>query len=319
MSYPTNTAAGPPAARLRAALEQERPLVVPGCADALTARIAARAGFRAVYATGAGISNALLGLPDLGLASYGEILGQVAHICEAAEVPVIADIDTGYRNALHARRAVRGFERAGVAAIQIEDQEFPKRCGHFRGGGVIALPEMVGKLRAVLDARLDSSLVVIARTDAIRASGVEEAVERGCAYAEAGADLVFVEAPPTLAVLEDLPRRIRVPLLANMVEGGRTPLLDASSLGRMGYRVVLFANTALRAGALAVTETLSVLRRDGGSGGILDRLLPWEERQRLVGLPQLETMADQYAAAEPGGHGQRLPISDDTTEVVDNA
>lgn len=319
MSYPTNAAGGPPGARLRAALEQERPLVVPGCADALTARVAAAAGFRAVYATGAGISNALLGLPDLGLASYGEILGQVTHICETAEVPVIADIDTGYGNALHARRAARGFERAGVAAIQIEDQEFPKRCGHFRGGGVIARPEMVGKLRAVLDARLDSSLVVIARTDAIRASGVEEAVERGCAYAEAGADLVFVEAPPTLAVLEDLPRRISAPLLANMVEGGQTPLLDSGRLGRMGYRVVLFANTALRAGALAVTEALSVLRRDGGSGAILDRLLPWEERQRLVGLPQLETLADQYAAAGPAARGRRLLLSDDTTEAVDNA
>lgn len=320
MSDLTPPACGPPGARLRAILDRERPLVVPGCADALTARIAEAAGFRAVYATGAGISNALLGLPDLGLASFGEILGQVAHICEAVEIPVIADIDTGYGNALNARRATRGFERAGVAAVQIEDQDFPKRCGHFRGGGIIALPEMLSKLRAVLDARTDQSLVVIARTDAIRASGVEEAVERGCAYAQAGADVVFVEAPPSRAVLEDLPRRIRAPLLANMVEGGQTPLLDAGSLGRMGYRLVLFANTALRAGALAVREALGVLRRDGGSEAVLDRLLPWDERQRLVGLPQLEAMAERYATAERDvAVGRREYLSNDTMEAADDS
>lgn len=314
-----NHASGRPGAMLRAILDQERPLVVPGCADALTARIAVAAGFRAVYATGAGISNALLGLPDLGLASYGEILGQVAHICDAAEIPVIADIDTGYGNALNARRAVRGFERAGVAAVQIEDQDFPKRCGHFRGGGVISLAEMLGKLRAVLDARLDPSLVVIARTDAIQAGGVEEAIARGCAYAAAGADVIFVEAPPTRAVLEDLPRRISAPLLANMVEGGRTPLLDAGSLGHMGYRLVLFANTALRAGALAVREAFSVLRRDGASKAITARLLPWDERQRLVGLPQLEAMAERYAGSGRGGVGaERISLSNDTTEVIDD-
>jgi 2-methylisocitrate lyase-like PEP mutase family enzyme len=284
-----------PGTRLRVALERERPLVVPGCVDALTALVAAEAGFQAVYATGAGISNAMLGLPDLGLASLAELCGQVAHICEAVGVPVIADIDTGFGNALNARRAVRAFERAGVAAVQIEDQVFPKRCGHFSGTATIPAAEMVAKLHAVLDARSDPDLVVIARTDAIASGGLDEAVERARAYADAGADLIFVEAPSTLEALRALPARIGAPLLANMVEGGRTPLADARELGAMGYRVVLFANTALRAGTLAVREALEALRRDGGSGAILDRLLPFAERQRLVGLPQYEALSERYA------------------------
>jgi 2-methylisocitrate lyase-like PEP mutase family enzyme len=284
-----------PGTRLRDALQRERPLVVPGCADALTALVAVEAGFQAVYATGAGISNAMLGLPDLGLASLAELCGQVAHICEAVDLPVIADIDTGFGNALNARRAVRAFERAGVAAVQIEDQVFPKRCGHFEGTATIPLAEMLGKLHAVLDARRDPDLVVIARTDAFASGGLDDAVERGRAYAAAGADLVFVEAPTTLEALRELPRLVGAPLLANMVEGGRTPLLDAPALGAMGYRVVLFANTALRAGTLAVREALTALRRDGGSAAVLDRLLPFPERQRLVGLPHYQALAERYA------------------------
>jgi 2-methylisocitrate lyase-like PEP mutase family enzyme len=300
-----------PGARLRALLERERPLVVPGCADALTARIAADVGFGAVYATGAGISNAMLGLPDLGLASFSEVCGQVAHLCDAVEVPVIADIDTGYGNALNARRAVRAFERAGVAAVQIEDQVFPKRCGHFDGTETIELDEMLGKLRAVLDARRDGSLVVIARTDAIAGKGLDAAVERARAFAAAGADLVFVEAPPTMAALERLPAMVSAPLVANMVEGGRTPLAGADRLGAMGYRMVLHANTALRAGAMAVRDALATLRRDGGSGALLDRLLPFPERQRLVGLPALEALARRY---QP--HERHEPA---TTEVTRDA
>jgi 2-methylisocitrate lyase-like PEP mutase family enzyme len=286
--------------KLRDLIEAERPLVVPGCADALTARIATSVGFPALYATGAGISNALLGLPDLGLATFTEVLDQVARICAAVDVPVIADIDTGYGNALNTYRAVREFERAGVAAVQIEDQEFPKRCGHFTGTQTVSTAEMVSKIQAALDARRDGSLVVIARTDAIHGLGVDEAVERAGAYAKAGADLIFVEAPPTAEVLEALPRQIDAPLVANMVEGGRTPLFDARQLGAMGYRMVLFANTALRAGALAVRDVLRVLRQDGGSGAVLDRLLSWDDRQQLVGLPELQERAARYAIDDEG-------------------
>jgi 2-methylisocitrate lyase-like PEP mutase family enzyme len=285
-------------ARLRARLQEDRPLLLPGCADALTARIAVDVGFEALYATGAGISNALLGLPDVGLATMSEVVDQVARICAAVEVPVVADMDTGYGNALNARRAVRALEAAGASGIQLEDQAFPKRCGHFSGKEVIPLDEMRAKLLAVLEGRRDSQTVVIARTDAIAVEGAEAAIERANAYAEIGADLVFVEAPPSLELLAELPRRVRAPLVANMVEGGRTPLSTLAELGAMGYRVVLFANTALRASMLAAQTALRALHEEGSSAGILDRLVPWEERQRLVGKQEIDTIERRYAVNE---------------------
>ena len=270
--------------------------MLPGCADALTARIAADLGFEAVYATGAGISNAMLGLPDVGLATLTEVVDQVGRMCDAVDVPVVADMDTGHGNALNARRAVRALEAAGAAAVQVEDQTFPKRCGHFDGKEVVPVEEMLAKLRAVLEARRDPATVVIARTDALAVEGVEAAVHRANAYADAGADLLFIEAPPTLELVAALPRRVRAPLVANMVEGGLTPLQDADELGAMGYRVVLFANTALRASMLAVQSALRQLREDGGSARMVDRLIGWDERQRLVGKPELDRLATRYAA-----------------------
>lgn len=270
--------------------------MLPGCADALTARIAADLGFEAVYATGAGISNAMLGLPDVGLATLTEVVDQVGRMCDAVDVPVVADMDTGHGNALNARRAVRALEAAGAAAVQVEDQTFPKRCGHFDGKEVVPVEEMLAKLRAVLEARRDPATVVIARTDALAVEGVEAAVDRANAYADAGADLLFIEAPPTLELVAALPSRVRAPLVANMVEGGLTPLQDADELGAMGYRVVLFANTALRASMLAVQSALRQLREDGGSARMVDRLIGWDERQRLVGKPELDRLATRYAA-----------------------
>jgi len=272
------------------------PLVLPGCADALTARIAERAGFEAVYATGAGIANAQLGRPDVGLTTMTEVLDQVARIVDAVEVPVVADIDTGFGNAINARRAVRAFERAGVAGIQIEDQDFPKRCGHFDRTDVVPLDEFLGKLRAVLDARADPSLVVVARTDVLASEGVEAAVERANRFVEAGADVVFVEAPPDPETLAVLPARVPAPLVANMVEGGRTPLLSAAELAALGYAVVLFANTALRVAARAVRDALTELRRTGDARPLMDRMLSWEERQALVGLDEIEALDARYGA-----------------------
>lgn len=293
-----------PGARLRDALDRSRPLVVPGCADALTARLAAAAGFESVYATGAGIANTLLGVPDIGLTSMSEVVDQVGRMCDATEVPVIADIDTGFGNALNARRTVRAVERAGAAAVQIEDQGFPKRCGHFRDKSVVPRDEMLGKLRAVLDARRDPDLVVIARTDAIAVEGFEAAVERARAYAELGADLVFVEAPRTRDELAALPGLVGAPLVANMVEGGVTPLLGADELGELGYRLVLFANMALRVAARAAQEALRELRARGDTRAMLDRMLGWEDRQALVGLPETEALAARYARdAEAGKQG----------------
>lgn len=283
-----------PGSRLRAILGEGGPLLLPGCADALTARIAVDVGFEAVYATGAGISNAMLGLPDVGLATMDEVVDQVARICDAVDVPVVADIDTGYGNAVNAIRAVRRFERAGVAGVQIEDQVFPKRCGHFVGKEVIPRSEMLGKLRAVLDERRHTETVVIARTDAIAVEGVDAAVERAIAFAEAGADLVFVEAPPDRDVLAALPARIPAPLVANMVEGGVTPSCTLEELGAMGYRVVLYANTALRAAMLATRDALATLQLDGDSRRLSDRIVSWQDRQRLVGKPTIDALEQRY-------------------------
>lgn len=292
------TAQGSPGAtpgrRLRALLDRPGPLVLPGCSDALTARLAVAAGFDAVYATGAGIANTLLGLPDVGLTTMTELVDQVARIAAAVDVPIVADIDTGFGNAINARRAVVEFERAGVAAIQIEDQVFPKRCGHFSGKEIVPMGEMLAKLRAVLDARRDPALVVIARTDALAVDGFEAAIERGCAFAEAGADIVFIEAPVLLDELAALPGRVPAPLIANMVEGGRTPLLGTDELGAMGYRIVLFANTAMRVGARAMRDALTELRATGDSRPLQDRMLSWEDRQALVGLPEIEALEARY-------------------------
>lgn len=292
---PSQSAAG----RLRARLTEERPLLLPGCADALTARIAADVGFEALYATGAGISNALLGLPDVGLATMSEIVDQVGRMCAAVDVPIVADMDTGYGNPVNARRAVRALEAAGAAGIQVEDQVFPKRCGHFSGKEVIPLEEMRAKVLAILEGRRSPETVVIARTDAIAVEGAEAAIERANAYAEMGADLVFVEAPPTRELLAELPRRVSAPLVANMVEGGLTPSSSLAELGAMGYRVVLFANTALRASMLATQSALRVLQEQGDSASILDDLLPWEERQRLVGKPEFDAFERRYSVRDP--------------------
>ena len=276
---------GTPAAVLRARLDTPGILVLPGVADALVARIAAGAGFEAVYATGAGIANGLLGVPDLGLTTMTEAADQVARIVDSVDIPVIADMDTGFGNAINAQRSMRAFERAGAAGIQIEDQVFPKRCGHFEGKAVIPVGEMVAKVQAVLDARRDPSVVVIARTDAIATDGLTAALDRAAAYHEAGADVLFIEAPADRESLLALPGRIAAPLLANMVEGGRTPLLTSAELEAAGYRIALFANTALRVGAAAIRAALSELRETGDAAALQDRMLSWADRQALVDRP----------------------------------
>jgi 2-methylisocitrate lyase-like PEP mutase family enzyme len=283
-----------PGTRLRALLARPEVLVLPGTADPLVARLAARAGFDAVYATGAGIANTLLGVPDVGLVAMTELADHVRRITSAVDVPVVVDIDTGFGNAINARRTVQEIERAGAAGVQIEDQVFPKRCGHFAGKDVIPAREMVAKLRAVLDARADPDLVVIARTDAIAVEGFDAAVERGRAYADAGADLVFIEAPTTDDDLAALPGLVPAPLVANMVEGGKTPLHAAAELGEMGYRAVLYANVAMRVAAAAVRDAFAELRASGDSRGLLDRMLGWDERQALVGLPEIEDLEARY-------------------------
>ncbi len=285
------------ASRLRALLAAPGLLVVPGAYDALAARLIEEAGFPAVYATGAGIANAYLGWADVGLTTMTEVRDAVRHIVGATRLPVIVDADTGYGNAINVVRTVREFEQIGTAALQLEDQVFPKRCGHFAGKEVVSCAEMVGKLRAAADAR-QTDLVLIARTDALAIEGLAGALARARAYRAAGADVLFVEAPRSVDELRAVGEALRgTPLLANMVEGGLTPLLPAAELEALGYKIALYANTALRAAARGAQQALAHLARAGTSLGAEDLLLPWSERQRLVRLPEIEALAARYAEA----------------------
>ncbi|MBI2369252.1 MAG: isocitrate lyase/PEP mutase family protein [Deltaproteobacteria bacterium] len=283
-------------ATLRERLHQPGILVVPGAYDALTARLVEEAGFPAVYATGAGIANSQFALADVGLVSFGEMLQQVARITAAVSIPVIVDADTGYGDTPNVTRTVKELARLGVAAIQLEDQAEPKRCGHFAGKRVVSPAEMVGRLRAALDARPGPDPLIIARTDARAELGLEEALARARTYAEAGAEVTFVEAPRSREELTRIPRELPVPQLVNMVEGGLTPLLPARELETMGYRILLHANAALRASVKAVQRVLAVLAAQGTTAGCLSDLITMEERNRITRLAELEVLADKYRA-----------------------
>jgi 2-methylisocitrate lyase-like PEP mutase family enzyme len=255
------------------------------------------AGFGAVYATGAGFANSSFGFPDVGLITLSEVVTHVQRLADAIDAPLLVDADDGYGGSLSVYRAVRELERAGAAAIQLEDQAAPKRCGHFDGKRLVSEGEMLEKLTAAGEARTDPELVIIARTDAYESEGFGGVVARAQSYAAAGADAVFVEAIPTKEELGALPSLIDVPLVANVVEGGKTPLVTADELEQMGYGVALYANTALRIAVQAVKEAMEVLRRDGSTERLLERMLPWEERQRLVYLPEMRALEERFAAA----------------------
>lgn len=273
-----------------------RAMVLPGVANALTAVIAADVGFEAVYLTGAGVTNAELALPDLGFVTLDEIASQVGKIRDATDVAVVVDADTGFGNALNVVRTVRVLERSGANAIQLEDQDFPKRCGHFSGKVVVPLEEMAAKVAAAVDARTSDDFLVIARTDALAVFGMDEALRRADAYAEAGADVIFVEALTTREEIEEVARHVTRPLLINMVEGGRTPLVETDELEALGYRVVLYANAALRASMLATQRVLGALRATRATASVQDEIVSWEERQRLVGKDRWDELERRYSS-----------------------
>lgn len=283
-----------PRKQLRKLLEGPEIITAPGAYDCLTARLIEQAGFPAIYMTGSGISNTLLGRPDLGLVSMKEMADKVAYMADAVEAPILADADTGYGNALNVIRTVRAYERAGVAAIQLEDQGFPKRCGHFEGKQVIETDEMVGKLRAALDARQDEDLVIIARTDARATHGLDEALERAHRYAEVGADVLFVEAPVSLDEMRRITNETDRPCLANMVEGGKTPLLPAPELQDLGYEIVIFANALTRIVACAVANALEELRRTGTTLALAGSMEDLESLNAIVDLPGFERLERTY-------------------------
>jgi 2-methylisocitrate lyase-like PEP mutase family enzyme len=278
---------------LREHLSQPEILVVPGAADALTARLIEDTGFSAVYASGAGIANVLFALPDVGLLTMTEMIEPIHRIVQAVNIPVIADADTGYGNAVNVTRTVQVYEEAGVAAIQLEDQVTPKKCGHFNGKEVISAEEMAQKVHAAVKARKE--MLIIARTDSLATHGMEEAVRRANLYARAGADMIFVEAPTQKEEIAELPRRIQAPLLFNMTEGAKTPALSHDELQAMGYRVVIHPNLAMRIAARAIQSALAVLQKTRGSELLIPSMLEWNERQRLVRLPEWEALDNELS------------------------
>ncbi len=269
-------------------------VLLPGGANALTARVIEDAGFSALYVTGAGIANTYLGMPDIGLTTATEIADHVWRIRDAVSIPLIVDADTGYGNPLNVQRAVRLLERAGAAAIQLEDQVFPKRCGHFEGKDVIPAREMVMKIHAAVDARQRGSTRILARTDAHAIEGLSGALERAAMYREAGADLLFVEAPSTIAELGSIPSRVPGRHICNLVFGGKTPLLPRDQLAQMGYAGVLYANAALQAAVKAMARVLGHLHRSGSLAGMEDALVSFEERQRVINHPRFKALEERF-------------------------
>lgn len=289
--------------RLAELVERPGVIVVPGTYDALTARIAEQAGFEAIFATGAGISNAHLGMGDVGLLTLNELLQTITPMCDRTTVPLIVDGDTGFGGYLNLQRTIRELERAGVAAIQLEDQMFPKRCGHFRGKKMAAVGEMVGRLSAAVDARQDSRFLIIGRTDARANEGLEAAIERVHRYFEAGADIGFVEAPQTVEEVQAVAKAFKgKPMLLNMVEGGKTPLFSAAELDKMGFKIMLCANTALRSAIKAVGQAMAALKEDGTqTKRVQEMICTWQERQSIVeseALMDREIHYDQIAMEE---------------------
>ena len=283
-----------PMALLRKILQDPEILIAPGAPNAFTAKIIEQTGFKAVYMTGSGAAMDLLGLPDLGFLTMSEMVAHARNIVQATSLPVIADADTGYGNALNVMRTVREYEGAGVAGLHIEDQVAPKRCGHFSGKEVISREEMIGKIKAALDSRRDQNLVVIARTDARAVLGLQEAIERGVAYAEAGADMIFVDAPESAEELSLIARSIPAPLMANLSEGGKTPLLSAQELQDMGYKLVIYPRSAAGAAAKAIQELMAVLKRDGTTEKYLDRIISFEGRNQITGLAYYRELDKKY-------------------------
>jgi len=281
--------------RLRKLLSRNEILVAPGAHDPLVAKIIEKEGFEAVYMTGYGTSASILGQPDVGLLTQTEMAYRAANIVEAVSIPVIADADTGYGNAINVQRTVRLYEKAGVACIQLEDQVAPKKCGHMLGREIISQEEMVGKIKAACDARVDEDLMIMARTDARTNYGIDAAIERGRAYEEAGADIIFIESPESVEEMKKIMSSFRVPVLANMLEHGRTPLLSAKELETLGYDLVIFCVASTYVIAKAVTKLMRELKRTGTTVGMLDDMIPFDEFNKLVGLNDIREKERKYA------------------------
>ena len=280
---------------LKALAQARRGVLVPGAFNALSAKVIEDLGFEAVYITGAGVTNMWFGMPDQGFMGLAEIADHTARIRDAVELPLIVDADTGFGNALNVYHTVRTLERAGADCIQLEDQVAPKRCGHFSGKEVISTEEAVSKIQAAVDARRDDNLLILARTDAAATHGFEAAVERAQRFAEAGADILFVEAVTQAEEVHALPRRLAKPQLMNMVIGGKTPLFNADQLGEWGYGLVLYANAALQGAVMGMQKALTTLRDAREVQESSGLVASFAERQRLVGKPWWDALEKRHA------------------------
>lgn len=278
---------------LRAMIAADDIFVAPGCFDGLSARLVEQAGFPLAYASGGAISRGA-GMPDLGLLSVSEVADRMAQICDAIELPVIADMDTGYGNALNARRAVRRFIRAGVAAIHLEDQTFPKKCGHYDDKAIVSPESFCQKIRAVRDAAGDE-IVLIARSDGLAVEGFGATIDRCNAYAEAGAEVIFFEAPQTVEQIERVGREIAAPKLINMFAGGKTPMVPLADLKAWGYRLVIVPSDLQRAAIGAMQRTLAAIRHDGDSSALTDQMPTFRDREAIIGTEHWNELNKKFA------------------------
>jgi 2-methylisocitrate lyase-like PEP mutase family enzyme len=286
---------------LRARLARPPILVAPGVYDALTAHLAEQTGFSALYVSGAAIAYTRLGRPDIGLVAMSEVVDTIAMIRDRVKTNLVVDADTGYGNALNVGRTFRQFERAGANAIQLEDQTFPKRCGHLDNKELISAKEMVGKIKAALDARHSRETLMVARTDAIAVEGFDRALERASTYRDAGADILFVEAPKTRAELQKIPPELKgIPLMANMVEGGKTPALTAADLEAIGFSLVIFPGAIVRALARAASEFYASLAAHGSSEPFRERMYDFAALNDVIGTPELIALGKNYEAMAEG-------------------
>ena len=281
--------------RLRARLREKKILMAPGAHDGLCAKIFQQAGFEAIYMSGFANSASLLGRPDVGLLDYTEMLERATALADCVDITIIADGDTGYGNAINVGRTVKGYEKAGVSAIQLEDQVAPKKCGHMTGREVISSDEMVGKIKAACDARTDDDFMIMARTDARTNLGIDAAVERALRYEEAGADIIFVESPESVEEMKKITSSFKVPTVANMVEFGRTPLLSAAELQELGYSIMAIPVMSTFVIAKAVKEAAEIMWREGATKNILDRAISFKDFTGLLGLPDVRAMEEKYA------------------------
>lgn len=280
---------------LRKILAQERTILVPGAYDALSAKILQQAGFRVLYMTGSGVTASLTGMPDVGILTMAEMVNQARNIVGAIDLPLICDADNGYGNPINVIRTVKEYERAGVAGIHIEDQVAPKKCGHFEGKQIVAAEEMVKKIEAAIYAREEDDFLLIARTDARSVEGPDEALERARLYAEAGADMIFVESPQSVEELKVISEELaHIPLLVNIVEGGKTPTLPFEDLREMGFRIVLYPTSGIRAVAKILQELAGHLHKHKDTRDFEDRLVSFEGRNQITGLAQITELEKRF-------------------------